>query len=336
MRPTSLVVLKSAGEIARMRRAGRLAAEALREVARAVAPGVTTAHLDRLAETVIRDRGGTPSFKGYRGYPASICTSIDDEVVHGIPGPRVLDEGELLSIDLGVRLGGFHVDVAVSVPVGEIPPEAQRLIATTVAALDAGVAAARAGGMLGDLSWAIQSVVEAAGFSAVRDFAGHGVGRALHEDPQVPNVGRPGTGAVLQVGMTLAVEPMVNMGGSDVVMDDDGWTVRTADHSLSAHAEHTIAITEHGPEILTRLGMVVTSRAGRDAGDRYVVIGAAGPDAVLVSDGRRRGTGRPKRKNVKHLVVHGPAGGLAGRLRAGLAATDEELREALNATTEGE
>jgi methionyl aminopeptidase len=253
MKPTSLVVLKTPGDIARMRRAGRVAAEALREVARAAAPGVSTAHLDRLAETVIRDRGGVPSFKGYRGYPASICTSIDDEVVHGIPGPRILAEGEILSLDLGVRLGGFHADVAITVPVGEIPPEARRLIAITVTALDAGVAAARPGATLGDLSWAIQSVVEAAGFSAVRDFAGHGVGRALHEDPQVPNVGRPGTGPVLQVGMTLAVEPMVNLGEPDVVMDGDGWTVRTRDHSLSAHAEHTVAITERGPAILTGL-----------------------------------------------------------------------------------
>ncbi|MDR7422980.1 MAG: type I methionyl aminopeptidase [Armatimonadota bacterium] len=253
MKPPSLVVLKTPAEVARMRRAGRVAAVALREVARAVAPGVATEALDRLAETVIRDHGGVPSFKGYRGYPASICTSIDDEVVHGIPGPRVLREGELLSIDLGVRLEGFHADVAVTVPVGEVPPEVSRLIATTQAALDAGVAAARPGATLGDVSWAIQSVVEAAGFSAVRDFAGHGVGRALHEDPQVPNVGRPGTGPALRVGMTLAVEPMVNMGGPDVVMDDDGWTVRTRDHSLSAHAEHTVAVTAAGPEVLTRL-----------------------------------------------------------------------------------
>jgi methionyl aminopeptidase len=253
MKPPSLVVLKTPAEVAQMRRAGRVAAEALREVSRAAAPGVTTGALDRLAETVIRDHGGVPSFKGYRGYPASICTSIDDEVVHGIPGPRALREGEILSIDLGVRLGGFHADVAVTVPVGEVPPEVHRLIATTRAALDAGVAAARPGATLGDVSWAIQSLVEAAGFSVVRDFAGHGVGRALHEDPQVPNVGHPGTGPTLRVGMTLAVEPMVNMGGPDVVMDDDGWTVRTRDHSLSAHAEHTVAITAAGPEVLTGL-----------------------------------------------------------------------------------
>lgn len=253
MKPTNLIVLKTADEVACMRRAGRLAAQAIREVAKAVAPGVTTGDLDRLAEAFIREAGGTPSFKGYRGYPASICTSVDDEVVHGIPGPRGLEEGEILSIDLGVFLDGYHADLAMTTPVGEIPPEARRLLATTQAALDAGIAAARAESTLGDVGWAIQSVAEAAGFSAVRDFAGHGIGRALHEDPQVPNVGRPRGGLALQAGMTLAIEPMVNMGGPDVFMENDGWTVRTRDHSLSCHAEHTVAITADGPEILTRL-----------------------------------------------------------------------------------
>lgn len=253
MRPTSLVVLKTPEEIARMRRAGRLAAEAIREVSRAVAPGVTTAQLDRIADAFIRDRGGVPSFKDYRGYPASICTSIDDEVVHGIPGDRAIAEGAIVSIDLGVLLDGFHADIAVTVEAGEAPPEVRRLLAVTRAALDAGVAAARPGATLGDLSWAIQSVAEAAGFSVVREYAGHGIGRSLHEDPQVANVGRPGTGPALKVGMTLAIEPMVNMGGADVTIDRDGWTVRTLDHSLSAHAEHTVAITAVGPEILTRL-----------------------------------------------------------------------------------
>ncbi len=253
MKPTNLIVLKTAHELASMRRAGHLAARAIREVAKAVAPGVTTAHLDQLAETFIRDGGGAPSFKGYRGFPGSICTSVDDQVVHGIPGPRVLEEGEVVSIDLGVLLEGFHADLALTVPVGEAPPEVRRLLATTETSLAAGIAAARAGGTLGDVGWAIQSVVEAAGFSAVRDFAGHGIGRALHEDPQVANVGRPRTGLPLQAGMTLAIEPMVNMGGPDVFMEDDGWTVRTRDHSLSAHAEHTVAITAGGPEILTGL-----------------------------------------------------------------------------------
>ncbi len=253
MKPTNLIVLKTADELASMRRAGSLAARAIREVAEAVAPGVTTAHLDHLAEIFIRDGGGTPSFKGYRGYPASICTSVDDEVVHGIPGPRVLEDGAIVSIDLGVLLEAFHADLALTVPVGDVPPEVRRLLATTATSLDAGIAAVRAGGTLGDVGWAIQSVVEAAGFSAVRDFAGHGIGRALHEDPQVANVGRPRSGLALQAGMTLAIEPMVNMGGPDVFMEDDGWTVRTRDHSLSAHAEHTVAVTAGGPEILTRL-----------------------------------------------------------------------------------
>ena len=253
MKPTSLVVLKTPEEIARMRRAGWLAAEAIREVTRAVVPGVTTAQLDRIADTFIRDRGGVPSFKDYRGYPASICTSIDDEVVHGIPGDRAIAEGAIVSIDIGVLLDGFHADIAMTVAAGEAPPEVRRLLVTTRAALDAGVAAARPGATLGDLSWAIQSVAEAAGFSVVREFAGHGIGRSLHEDPQVANVGRPGTGPALKVGMTLAIEPMVNMGGADVTIDRDGWTVRTLDHSLSAHAEHTVAITAAGPEILTRL-----------------------------------------------------------------------------------
>jgi methionyl aminopeptidase len=253
MKPTQLIVIKKPEEIARMRRAGRVAAEAARTVAKAVVPGITTGELDRLAEAFVRERGGVPSFKGYRGYPASICVSLDDEVVHGIPSDRVIEDGQLVSVDIGVLLDGFHADTAVTVAAGEVPPEVRRLVAVTQAALDAGVAAARPGATLGDLSWAIQSVIEGGGFAAVRDFAGHGIGRALHEDPQVPNVGRPGSGPQLKVGMTLAIEPMVNMGGSDVTMDDDGWTVRTRDHSLSAHAEHTVAITANGPDILTRL-----------------------------------------------------------------------------------
>ena len=253
MKPVSTVVTKSADEIACMRRAGHLAARAIREVARAVAPGVTTAELDRTAETFIRDWGGMPSFKGYRGYPASICASVDDEVVHGIPGRRVLEAGSVVSIDLGVYLDGFHADSALTVPVGEVKPEVRRLLAVTGRALEAGVAAARPGGFLGDIGGAVQSVVEAAGFSVVRDYAGHGIGRALHEDPQVPNVGRSRTGMALQAGMTLAIEPMVNMGGPEVTLDADGWTVRTLDRTWSAHAEHTVAVTADGPMILTRL-----------------------------------------------------------------------------------
>lgn len=256
MKPTGSVVVKSAADLAQMREAGRVAAAALREIARIVAPGVTTAELDRVGETFIRDHGAVPSFKNYRGYPASICTSINDEVVHGIPGPRVLSAGEIVSLDLGVYLHGFHVDVAQTVPVGEAAPRVRLLLEVTGRALDAGVAHALAGGTLGDVGWAIQSVVEGAGFSCVKDFAGHGIGRELHEEPQVPNLGRPRTGTRLTPGMTLAIEPMVNMGAADVYIADDGWTVRTRDRSWSAHAEHTVAITPDGPQILTGLDAV--------------------------------------------------------------------------------
>ena len=247
------VVVKTPGDLERMRRAGRLAAQALHAVVRAVAPGVTTGTLDRIGEESTRAGGGVPSFKDYRGYPASICTSLNDEVVHGIPGARVLEPGVIVAIDLGVLLDGFHADVAVTVAVGEVPPGALRLLRTTEEALARGIAEAKAGARLGDVGWAIQSVIEAAGFSAVRDFAGHGIGRSLHEDPQVLNVGAPRTGMVLRPGMTLAIEPMVTMGGPDVVVASDGWTVRTRDGSLAAHAEHTVAITASGPESLTGL-----------------------------------------------------------------------------------
>lgn len=266
-RPAQLVVLKSPAEVAIMRRAGRVAAAALRAAVQAVRPGVSTAELDRVAEAVIRQAGAVPSFKGYRGFPAAICVSLDDEVVHGIPGPRIIEEGALVSIDIGVFLDGFHVDTATTVAAGVVPPEVARLLAVTRAALDAGIAAARPGARVGDVAWAIQSVVEAAGFSPVRDLAGHGVGRSLHEDPQVPNVGRPGTGLALQVGMTLAIEPMVNMGGPDVTTDADGWTIRTRDHMLSAHMEHTVAIGAQGPEVLTVPDGAVRS-AGRPGGGR--------------------------------------------------------------------
>ncbi|MBI3997551.1 MAG: type I methionyl aminopeptidase [Armatimonadetes bacterium] len=246
-----MIVLKTAEDLDRMRRAGQLAARALEAVTRAARSGVSTAALDRIAEEFIRRHRGIPSFKNYRGFPKSICTSVDEEVVHGIPGPRVLQAGEIVSIDLGVLLDGFHADVAKTVPVGDVSPPVRRLLEVAEEALARGIAEARPGARLGDVSWAIQAVVEAAGFSAVRDFAGHGIGRQLHEDPQVPNVGRPGTGSPLVVGMTLAIEPMVNMGGADVVIEEDGWTVRTRDRSLSAHAEHTVAITPDGPEILT-------------------------------------------------------------------------------------
>jgi len=239
-----------------MRRAGQMAAQALEVVLGAVAPGVPAADLDRLAETFIRDRGGVPSFKDYRGYPASICVSIDDEVVHGIPGKRRLRAGSIVSIDLGVLLEGFHGDVARTVAVGEVDERTRRLLAIAAQALEAGVDEAREGRTTGDLGYAVQQVAERAGFSVVRDFAGHGIGRGLHEGPDVPNFGTPGGGVVLRRGMTLAIEPMVNAGSFEVVVLEDGWTVRTRDRARSAHFEHTVAVGAvgaDGPEVLTRL-----------------------------------------------------------------------------------
>ncbi len=253
MARTSLIVVKSAAEIDRMRRAGVLAAEALREVIGAIRPGVTGVRLDAIAERYIRARGGVPSFKGYRDFPASICVSVDDEVVHGIPDGRRLPKGSLVSVDLGAEVDGFHGDIAVTVPVGAVDPERRRLVEVTRESLYRAVGAIRPGARLGDVGAAVQRYVEEAGFSVVRDFAGHGIGRALHEEPQVPNFGDPGSGVLLREGMTLAIEPMVNVGTSDVVMDDDGWTIRTRDGKPSAHFEHTVAVTREGALVLTAI-----------------------------------------------------------------------------------
>ncbi|HEY8393775.1 MAG TPA: type I methionyl aminopeptidase [Thermaerobacter sp.] len=247
-----MVEIKSSREIEYMRRAGQIVAGVLQELARALRPGVTTAELDRLAERLIREAGGEPAFKGYQGYPATICASINDEVVHGIPSPgRVVREGDIVSIDVGARYQGYYGDSAATFAVGQVPGEARRLLEVTRESLYAAIAEARPGRRLGDVGHAVQRVVEAAGFSVVRDYAGHGIGRAMHEDPQVPNYGTPGTGLRLRPGMVLAIEPMVNAGGYEVRVDADGWTVRTADGSLSAHFEHTVLITEGEPEILT-------------------------------------------------------------------------------------
>ncbi len=236
-----------------MRRAGRVAAQALQAVVDAVRPGITTRELDQIAEDRIRALGGVPSFLGYRGFPASICTSVDDEVVHGIPGPRKLHAGEIISLDLGAIVDGFHGDLAVTVPVGSVSTEVTKLLRVTKEALEVGIRAVRPEGHLGDVSAAIQRSVEAHGFSVVREFAGHGIGRRLHEEPQIPNFGRPGNGVILKPGMTLAIEPMVNMGTSEVGMDQDGWTVRTRDRKPSAHFEHTVAVSKDGPIVLTGL-----------------------------------------------------------------------------------
>jgi methionyl aminopeptidase len=248
-----VIVYKSPPEIERMRRAGRIVAGTIDRVLAAVAPGKTTADLDRVAEDYIRDRDATPSFLGYRGFPASICTSLNDEIVHGIPSPkRVLKEGDILSLDFGAVWEGFHADSAVTVFVGEPPSaEAEKLVRVTEESLEEGISQIRPGGRLSDISHAVEQVVLGAGFEVVREYVGHGVGRNLHEDPQIPNYGPPGRGPRLRAGLVIAVEPMVNMGGWETRVLADDWTVVSADGSLSAHFEHTIAVTEDGPEVLT-------------------------------------------------------------------------------------
>lgn len=243
-----------------MRRAGRIVAEVLERMREWVVPGVTTAELDELAEAVLRRYNAIPSFKGYAGhpprnypFPASICTSVNEELVHGIPGPRVLQDGDIISIDVGAILDGFHGDAAITLPVGEISPEARRLLKVTEGALCAGIAAARAGNRSGDISAAIQSYVEGRAYNVAREYTGHGIGRKMHEDPQVPNFGEPGRGARLRRGMTVALEPMVLAGDSCVRVLEDQWTVVSCDGKLTAHFEHTILITDGEAEILTRL-----------------------------------------------------------------------------------
>jgi methionyl aminopeptidase len=247
-----VIILKSPDEIARLRRAGRITALTIERLLEEVRPGITTADLDRIAEKSMRGEGATPSFKGYRGFPASICTSLNEEIVHGIPGKRVLKEGDILKLDVGAVWEGYHGDSAVSIFVGEPPSDvAEKLVAVTRDSLDAGIAQLRIGGRLSDVGYAVQQVAEGAGFTCVREYAGHGVGRALHEDPQVPNYGDPGRGPVVKPGLVIAIEPMVNTGGWRTRVLGDRWTVVTADGSLSAHFEHTIAITGDGPEVLT-------------------------------------------------------------------------------------
>ena len=246
------IIRKSEREIEQMERAGRIVVGTLQLLGEHVRPGVTTQELDDIAEEFIRSRGGIPTFKGYRGYPASICTSPNAMVVHGIPGPYELKDGDVLSVDVGVTAGGFVGDSAYTFAVGEIDPEAQRLLDACQAALAAGIDQARAGNHLSDIGHAVQAVTEEAGFSVVRSLVGHGVGRRMHEDPQIPNFGEPGRGPVLQSGMTLAIEPMINAGRPDVYLHEDEWSISTEDGSLSAHFEHTVAVTEGEPRVLTR------------------------------------------------------------------------------------
>jgi methionyl aminopeptidase len=249
-----MIIYKSQDEIAKMRRAGRIVAGTIEGVVAAVAPGRTTADLDRVAEAYIRERDAIPSFKGYRGFPATICASMNQEIVHGIPSKRrKLAEGDLLSLDFGAIWEGFHADAAVTVFVGGSPPssEAEKLVRATKEALEAGIGAIRPGGRLSDVGAAIQQVAEGAGFSLVREYGGHGIGRSLHEDPFIQNSGPPGRGPELRPGLVVAVEPMANLGGAETRLLADDWTVVTADGSLSAHFEHTIAVTEDGHEVLT-------------------------------------------------------------------------------------
>lgn len=235
-----------------MRDAGRVVAQVFQELEKVIRPGVTTGELNALAEDFITRQGARPAFKGLYGFPAAICTSVNEQVVHGIPGLRRLEAGDIISIDIGAEINGYFGDAAVTFPVGEISPEAQRLVDVTREALYTGIRAARCGNRLSDISHAIQSYVESHGFSVVRDYVGHGIGRKMHEDPQVPNFGRPGRGPRLEPGITLAIEPMVNAGTHEVRTMDDNWTVVTRDGSLSAHFEHTVAITNGAAEILTR------------------------------------------------------------------------------------
>jgi methionyl aminopeptidase len=248
-----VITIKSAREIELMARAGRIVAEVLALVRASVAPGVSTWQLDELAEEFIRSHeGATPSFKGLYGFPATLCTSINAEVVHGIPSrKRVLAAGDILSVDVGVCVGGMHADSAITATVGEVSPDAQRLLDTTRRALSAGIAAARAGGHVGDIGSAVQQVADAEGLGVVRELVGHGIGAQFHEEPQVPNYGLPHRGPRLMTGMTIAIEPMINLGRPDVRTLADKWTVVTADGSLSAHFEHTVHVTEDGAQILT-------------------------------------------------------------------------------------
>ena len=254
-----MIIRKASGEIERMARAGEVVADTLALLGEHARPGVTTQELDELADGFIRSRGGTPTFKGYRGYPASICTSPNEMVVHGIPGQYILKDGDILSVDVGVTLDGFVADSAYTFAIGEISAGAERLLEGCQAALSAGIEQCRVGKRLSDISHAIQVTTEQQGFSVVRSLVGHGVGRSMHEEPQIPNYGEPGRGPLLAEGMTFAIEPMITAGGPEVVLHDDEWSISSADGTLAAHFEHTVAITTDGPRILTAATSAVRS-----------------------------------------------------------------------------
>lgn len=248
-----MIRLRTRAEIEKIRRSGRIVAEVLRDLRQMIVPGITTRELDRYAEAKIRSKGAYPTFKGYRGFPASICTSINEEIVHGIPSERKLREGDIIGIDCGATLEGYVGDAAMTVIVGDAPDRIKQLVADAEAALYRAINRAWVGNRLHDISYAVQEYAEARGYGIVREYCGHGVGTRMHEDPQVPNYGKPGTGPKLRPGLVVAIEPMLNLGTDDVVVAGDGWTVLTADRKPSAHFEHTIAVTETGPMILTTL-----------------------------------------------------------------------------------
>ena len=249
-----MVQLKSHAEIEIMRRANVIVAEVLQEISEHIQPGVTTAELDERAERIIRKKGGVPAFKGYGGFPATLCTSINEEVVHGIPSKdKVLKDGDIIGVDCGVCLEGYFGDSAGTFAVGKISEDASRLMKVTDEALQKAIEKAKVGNRLSDISHAVQSHVEPQGFSVVRSFVGHGIGKNLHENPQIPNFGPPGKGIRLKAGMVFAIEPMINSGGSDIVVLSDGWTAKTSDDSLSAHFEHSVAITDSGPYVLSQI-----------------------------------------------------------------------------------
>jgi methionyl aminopeptidase len=248
-----MIRLRTKAEIEKIGRSGRIVAEVLRDLRQMVAPGVTTRELDRYAEAKIRSKGAIPTFKGYRGFPASICTSINEEIVHGIPSDRKLQDGDIVGIDCGATLDGYVGDAAMTVIVGQAPDEIKKLVAAAAESLYRAIDRARVGNRLHDISYAVQEYAESRGYGVVRDYCGHGVGTRMHEDPQVPNYGKPGTGPKLRPGLVVAIEPMLNLGAYQVEVAGDGWTVLTADRKPSAHFEHTIAVTESGPVILTTL-----------------------------------------------------------------------------------
>jgi len=247
-----MIPLKSQKELQMLRRSGRILSLVMRKVAGIIKPGITTLDIDRISEELIIKEKAVPAFKGYKGFPAAACVSVNEEIVHGIPGPRVLLEGDIVSIDLGVNYRGYFSDAAVTLPVGRIEGSRKKLIETAKEALDIGVSLAWPGNNLSDISWGIQDFVEGRGFSVVRQFVGHGIGKALHEEPEVPNFGKAHSGPQLKSGMVLAIEPMINLGSWECRITDNGWTAVTSDGSCSAHFEHTVAITDKGPEILTR------------------------------------------------------------------------------------